>query len=368
VGRSDRRDIQPARLRRLLERLVNIYSPSGKEEDAVDFLYSFLKRYDVPVIRQPVDDRRSNLLVLPPDEDIQLALIGHVDTISAYDLEDFGCDEEDGELFGLGTADMKGGCAAMIEAYLTAMAEAPAPIPAALALVVGEEEEGDGARRLVRDYHFPWAIIGEPTDLKVSLVHYGYLEMQVVIRGKRMHASMANRAAHPAESLLHFLLRLLHYWEERWPEVIPNIRDLSSSSAGFVVPDYCEAWLDVHLPPALPLGEIILELEQLTESIREDNPHVSPSLRFTEIHSGYDIPERSPFVQKIRQILEARDLPWQPMPFRSHSDANTLWTAGVKPILLGPGQLEKAHSPEESVSFDQVAAAARIYLDILASL
>lgn len=368
MGSSARPVIQPARLRRLLERLVNIYSPSGKEEDAIDFLYSFLKRYDVPVVRQPVDDHRSNLLVLPPDADIQLALIGHVDTISAYDLEDFGCDEENGELFGLGTADMKGGCAAMIEAYLAASAAASSPIPAALALVVGEEEEGDGARRLVRDYHFPWAIIGEPTDLKVSLVHYGYLEMQLVIRGKRMHASMANRSAHPAESLLHFLLRLLRYWEERWPDVIPNIRDLSSSSAGFVVPDYCEAWLDVHLPPALPMGEIIMELEQLTESIREDNPHVIPSLRFTEIHSGYDIPERSPFVQKLRHILESHDLPWSPVPFRSHSDANTLWTAGVKPILLGPGQLEKAHSPEESVSFDQVVAAAEIYADILISL
>ncbi|MEJ5348328.1 MAG: M20/M25/M40 family metallo-hydrolase [Desulfosoma sp.] len=365
---SARPAIQTARLRRLLERLVNIYSPSGKEEDAIDFLYSFLKRYDVTVIRQPVDDRRSNLLVVPPDEDIQLALIGHVDTISAYDLEDFGCEEENGELFGLGTADMKGGCAAMIEAYLSASAASSSPIPAALALVVGEEEEGDGARRLVRDYHFPWAIIGEPTDLKVSLVHYGYLEMQVVIRGQRRHASMANRSTHPAESLLHFLLRLLHYWEERWPEVIPNIRDLSSSSAGFVVPDYCEAWLDVHLPPTLPLGEIIMELEQLTESVREHNPHVIPSLRFTEIHSGYDIPDRGPFVQKIRQILETHALPWDPVPFRSHSDANTLWSAGVKPILLGPGQLEKAHSPEESVSFDQVATAARIYADILMSL
>ncbi len=357
MGPSVRRDIQPARLRRLLERLVNIYSPSGKEEDAVDFLYSFLKRYDVPVIRQPVDDRRSNLLVLPPDEEIQLALIGHVDTISAYDLEDFGCDEENGELFGLGTADMKGGCAAMIEAYLTATAEASAPIPAALALVVGEEEEGDGARRLVRDYHFPWAIIGEPTDLKVSLVHYGYLEMQVVIRGKRMHASMANRAAHPAESLLHFLLRLLHYWEERWPEVIPNIRDLSSSSAGFRGAGLLRSLAGRASSARPAFGGNHPELEQLTESIREDNPHVSPSLRFTEIHSGYDIPERSPFVQKIRQILEARHVPWEPVPFRSHSDANTLWTAGVKPILLGPGQLEKAHSPEESVSFDQVAAA-----------
>ncbi|PIU32475.1 MAG: peptidase M20, partial [Syntrophobacteraceae bacterium CG07_land_8_20_14_0_80_61_8] len=44
-------------------------------------------------------------------------------------------------------------------------------------MVVGEEEEGDGARRLVRDHHFPWAVIGEPTDLKIGLSHFGYLEV-----------------------------------------------------------------------------------------------------------------------------------------------------------------------------------------------
>jgi acetylornithine deacetylase len=56
---------------------------------------------------------------------------------------------------------------------------------------------------------------------------------------------------------------------------------------------------------------------------------------------------------------------WQPGVFRSHSDANQIWTAGIKPILLGPGSLEMAHIPEESVSFAQVCTAAEIYLDLI---
>jgi hypothetical protein len=54
--------------------------------------------------------------------------------------------------------------------------------------------------------------------------------------------------------------------------------------------------------------------------------------------------------------------------FPSHSDANLLWAAGVKPILLGPGQLEHAHAPEERVSFPQVLQAAEIYLDLMTAL
>ncbi len=368
MSQADQPNVHPRRLRRLLERLINIYSPSGKEEDVIDYLHGYLKRYDLPLIRQPVDDRRCNLLVVPPEEDIQLALIGHVDTISAYDLEDFGFEEEAGEIYGLGAADMKGGCAAMIEAYLSAYRKSDRRLPAALALVVGEEEEGDGARRLVRDYHFPWAIIGEPTNLAAGLSHYGYLEVQAVTRGKRMHASMARRADNPAEGLLHFLLKILHHLEEKRPDVITNIRDLSTSSAGFVVPDYCEAWLDLHVPPAAPLGEIILELEQITEALRSDYPNLQPAVRFTEIHAGYDIPEKSAFVQKLKTIWEENQLRWEPVPFRSHSDANVLWSAGVKPILFGPGLLEKAHSPEESVPFEHVVTAARLYEQILLSL
>jgi len=36
--------------------------------------------------------------------------------------------------------------------------------------------------------------------------------------------------------------------------------------------------------------------------------------------------------------------------------------------LLGPGQLEKAHAPDESVSFQQVTLAAELYRDLLMSL
>jgi acetylornithine deacetylase len=47
--------------------------------------------------------------------------------------------------------------------------------------------------------------------------------------------------------------------------------------------------------------------------------------------------------------------------FRSHSDGNLFFAAGVKPLILGPGSLETAHTPDERVAFDEVSCAARIY-------
>jgi acetylornithine deacetylase len=360
--------IQPQRLRQLLRRLIDIYSPSGKEREVLDFLHGYLKRQGIPVMRHTVDDHRHNLVVVPPEADIRLALVGHLDTVVAYDLDHYAYEKEGDLIIGLGAADMKGGCAAMVEAYTALWKNFGPRLPVALALVVGEEEDGDGAKRLVKDFHFSQAIIGEPTDLRPCLSHYGYLEIQIGTLGKQMHASLANKGQNPIEATLHLLLQISNYVQMKRPEAVYNIREVFSSQMGFVVPNWCEAWLDVHLPPAAPIGEIILDLEELVARWRQENPSLNATIRFATIDAGYELPEKGPLVEALKALYTRRSFLWQPQAFRSHSDANLLWASGVKPILLGAGQLEKAHAPEESVSFKQVCLAADIYLDLITSL
>jgi acetylornithine deacetylase len=359
--------INPQRLKKLLHRMIDIYSPSGKEEELLDYLHGVLKRRGLPVLRQKVDDHRYNLLVLPESE-IHLCLVGHVDTVTAYELDHYGYVEKGDRILGLGAADMKAGCAAMVEA-LSALWEGPSPRPpVALALVVGEEEEGDGAGVLADEVHFPWAIIGEPTDLRPCLSSYGYIELQLNTRGIRMHASLAKRDRNPIAAMLGLIMRITTHIESKRPELVYNIRDMFSTRTGFTVPDFCEAWLDVHVPPHAHIGEIVAELEELVETENGQAPRLDRGIRFATIGAGYSLPEKGHMVDALKAIYGQRSLPWEPQPFRSHSDANQLWEAGVRPILLGPGQLERAHAPEESVSFPQVMAAAEIYLDLARAL
>jgi acetylornithine deacetylase len=360
--------IQPRRLRSLLRRLVNIYSPSGKEEDILSYVYGYMKRHYLPVIRQFVDDSRYNLVVIPPEIDVQLALIGHLDTVAAYDLDHYGYQEKGDRVTGLGTADMKSGCAALVEAYLSVWEAGIRRMPVALALVVGEEEEGDGIERLVDEFYFPWALVAEPTDLCPCLSHYGYMEIQISTRGRRLHASLADRIHNPVENMLHLLMRVSRYMVDRRPEGVYNIRDLLSSHVGFAVPDWCEVWLDVHLPPHSPIGDVSLELEQIVDRIRKDNPQNNAAIRFVTVHGGYELPEKGSVVEALQNLYKMRSLAWTPQAFSSHSDANRLWISGVKPILLGPGQLQMAHAPEESVSFSQVQWSAEFYRDLILSM
>jgi len=361
-------DIQPTRLRKLLGDLIDIYSPSGKEEQIVRFTERYLKHHGLEVTRQEVDGNRFNVIVWPENEhDIEVCLVGHLDTIAAYDLEDYGFHEEDDTLYGLGSTDMKAGCAAMMEAFAV-LAEGGEPFPPiGLALVVGEEEESDGAKALVREYSFPWAIIGEPTNLKPCLGHYGYMEVQLRTKGKRVHSSIPELGHNAIESMLRLLLLVIEY-AGLSPKLFCNVRQLTSYPAGFVVPDACESWLDLHLHPESRIDVLRVDLERLVDSANRSTPGLDAQIRFEDTYSGYRVSKRSPQVKALREIYEAMGMTWEPQDFRSHSDGSVLWTAGVNPVILGPGHLEEAHTPEESVSFDQVVEAARLYLAFARSL
>ena len=356
--------INQKRLQQLLRKMINIYSPPGKEGDLVDFLYNYMKRHGLPVVRQAVSEDRHNLIVEPDDVEAGLVFVGHLDTVEAYDLATCDFRREDDQVFGLGAADMKSGCAAMVEAFLTLWENGHAHTPVTLALVVGEEDSGDGAQRLVREYDFSTAIVGEPTDLSPCLSHYGYLEIQLITKGRRVHASLAPQAPNAATEMLYLLLELIKFLDDRFTDAVYNLRDLTSSRSGFAVPDHCEAWIDLHLPALSDMGLLTFELEEMHQNYCKAHPESDSAIHFTTIHSGYELPRRGPIMELIKTVYQQHGLSLEPASFPSHSDANILWAAGIKPILLGPGKLEKAHTSEESISFSQVIEAAQIYVDL----
>ena len=359
--------VQPERLRKLTESLVNIYSPSGKEEEAIGFLHDYLRSAGIPCTLQDVEQDRKNLLVIPEGETPGICFNGHVDTVAASDYENYQIYEENGELFGLGTSDMKGGCAAMVEAFHAFWEENGTLPPAVLSLVVGEEETGDGTSALLEEHQFSWAIVGEPTNLIPCFQHYGYIEANMVTRGQRMHASMATQEVNAVHAMLSSLLRLTDYLGSEKPDIIFNIRDVFSTRSGFVVPDYCESWLDLHIPPHYPAGNIIYDVEEVIRTLFPQ-ADVEDVLTFTTFRSGYSLPEKGPIAEMLQQVFKKCGLPWQTSRFPSDSDAIIFWENGVRPVILGPGTLEKAHREDESVPSGQLEQAAQIYSSILASL
>jgi len=360
--------IQDDRLRDLFRDMVNIYSPSGKEEEIVDLLAEWLKAAGLPVTLREVTEGRHNIEVVWPDAEPEVAFVGHIDTVAAFDIERYEYDERGGQVYGLGTADMKGGCAALIEAFLSYVETGNEPRRAGLFLVVGEEETGDGASAMLDDWRYPWAIVAEPTNLVPCLVHYSYVEVLVRAFGTRRHAAQAGHEYNAILSMLRMLLRLAEWVEKEYPEAILNIRDLHSSESGFAVPDRCAAWVDLHLPPPVPLDRLSKELELFVRDSLSGSAVTHYEMGFPTLAQGYELPPDGSLPQQIVTAGRNLDMALSPGAFRSHSDANLLWNVDCKPIILGPGQLSKAHTRDESISFEQVARAARLYREILSVL
>lgn len=101
--------INTDRLRKTFLELLDIYSPSGKEEDIQIYLEELLTEAGFSVERQEVEEDRYNLRVTMGPGEPRLYMVGHVDTVPAWDLDALGPREENGIIRGLGSADMKGG-------------------------------------------------------------------------------------------------------------------------------------------------------------------------------------------------------------------------------------------------------------------
>ena len=359
--------INRKRLYSLLKDMVDIYSPSGKEQELTDYLEKYIRQYGLTVRRQSVDEGRDNLIIGSGAISDTLLFLGHVDTVPAFNIEVFEFNRSGGRCYGLGTADMKSGCAAMIEAFISAHEKGVLPETASLALVVGEEESGDGTAALLESYSFPEALVAEPTGLHPCLEHFGYVEMLIRTYGYRRHAAMASRETNAIRCMLSYLLQLEDRIKEDETAII-NIRDLHSSESGFAVPDQCAAAVDLHIPPGIDSGSYAAEMQDFSNMYLHNTGASHYEIEFPTRTDGFVSDETARLAMCLKKVYREIDMDWKPAAFHSHSDANLLRDSGCTALILGPGQLSLAHTIDESVDFEEVVRAAGIYTTLLSSL
>ena len=192
--------IDEAQLVTLLTDAVEQYSPSYAEEPAMQVFAERLNECGVRYMRQPLPpdsgpatDTRANLIIELGPQPSALMWVGHVDTVPLIDEEEQRLHRDGDILHGLGTADMKSGCAAIVEAVI-AVVKSGVELKRGLtvALVVGEEEYGDGSEALLEWRTAPLTVIGEPTGLVPCVDHYGYYECRMTARGARACCAAGN--------------------------------------------------------------------------------------------------------------------------------------------------------------------------------
>jgi putative selenium metabolism hydrolase len=380
-------------LARFLQELVRIPSLSTHEEALAMRLAEEMHRVGFAEVRT---DSIGNVIGrVGSGQGPKLLFDGHMDTVDVGEPMHWVHPPYDGAikngiLYGRGACDMKGGLAAMVYA-VKALLDAGIELAGDLYVVgIVQEEpcEGLAAEVLVEQEGIrpDYVVLGEPSDLQVSVGHRGRLEMQVEVRGKAAHASspdLGSNAIHNAARLI-FGIELL---APRLPNdpllgqgTVAVTQIESQAASRNAVPDYCTFYVDRRLILGETESKALAEIQNIINTEEVDARVGVTEYRATS-YTGYDCrlrasfpawvtPEDHPLVQtavrSVRDILGHR-----PRLVRYAFSTDGTYTSGVANIPtvgFGPGEERYAHTQDEQIRLNDVVDAARVYARMAAEL
>ncbi len=357
-----------------LRRLVKTPSPSGHEEAVAEIIYQEMKKLGYLVER----DEMGNVVGRRGEKGGRSILFdAHMDNVGPGDPENwarppFSAEIVDGIMYGRGTVDMKGALAAMIHGC--AAPELKGEL--VLTCVVHEEtNEGVSTRKIIDEEGLrPTAcVLGEPTDMALSIGQRGRAVFRVTTRGATSHASMPELGENALYKMTPIVdaIRganeelLSHPFLGKGTMTVTEIR--CTPGGGPIVPDLCDIIVDRRTIP----GET---LEGITEEIKRIAQGAEVELVADEFttYTGYKANANQFFASwmterdhwLVKESLGAlkvalRDEPnvigWR---FSTNGVA-TAGDLGIPTVGFGPGDPALAHQPNEHITLADVMNAAK---------
>lgn len=366
-------------------------NPPGDERAVADLVQDCLARHGLSSARRVgADERRPNLLVdLGDPSPRTLILSGHLDTKPAGDEEAWETDPwdpvitPDGDLYGLGSGDMKAAVAAMTFAAI-ALADAAPDLGRLTLVFTADEEAGStlGSKWLAENglLAADAAIIGEPCGItreweEIDIISRGAALFKVRVTGTQTHSSISDRL--PVVNATVKMARLIDRMENHLLDELvfephrlvskPTLNVGVTASAGVfygVYPGSAEFACDLRTLPGMSKEQVIADLEGFLDRARVDDPELQAELIFEIWVPATEISPDEPVVASL-QSAAATVLGKAPplAAFPGATDApHFQLTAGIPTVAaFGPGYLPRAHTPNEHLASKSVSQAARIY-------
>jgi len=323
----------------LTRQLVDIESITENEAAVGHFLSAYLTglgfQVETTAVPHSAGQERFNVYAGVSAEPPDIVLSTHIDTVPPF----LPSSEDEQYIYGRGSCDAKGIVAAQIAAAerLREMG-----VRVGLLFLAGEERGSHGAKIAnLKPKGSRFLINGEPTDNRLALASKGALNVTVRARGKMGHSAYPELGESAIHKLIPVLERMLRMSLPSDPEAGPstlNIGLIEGGHAPNVIADEASATLLIRLVG--PSNDVRAALQQAAGNDAE-----------------VDVTLEIPF-QKLKRV---EGLPTMVAAFTTDVPALSDWG---EPLLLGPGSIHVAHTPNERLSKQEQREAIDLYTQI----
>ena len=375
-------------MKELLRKLVQAETTATTGElAAAKVISSELGRSGITARIDNWDQTRANVIVqvkspaeggqagLRPGRKAALLFACHLDVVGPGEGEwkypPFGGIESDGRIYGRGSADMKGGIAAIVTATRQ-LVEAGTRLQGDIIFLAaaGEETDSCGAKRFIRDCNWlpglAGVVIPEPTDFEVVTAHRGMLWLEVTTKGKAAHGSTPQLGVNAISSMRCILDELENYKIPFEPhkllgECSMSINTIAGGEALNVVPDKCTTGIDIRTLPSQNHQDIISDLEKIFGKLKSKNPQFDAKVSVIRGVEPLETDNRCDFVKDF--CADVGTTKTKAVGFTT--DGPCFASLGAPVVIFGPGKPEVCHKPDEYIEIRDVEKAVEHYKNII---
>ncbi|WAI18228.1 MAG: acetylornithine deacetylase [Buchnera aphidicola (Acyrthosiphon caraganae)] len=326
----------------------------------IDLLSNYFSDLDFSINNYQIPHtNKFNMLACIGSGNGGLLLSGHSDTVdfdeNAWTKDPFTLTEADNRFYGLGTVDMKGFFAFILD-VISSINIKKITKPIYILATANEETDMSGVKHFIKSTIIKpdCIIIGEPTSLKLINAHKGHVSYSIEVLGNTGHSSNPDNGVNSIEIMYHIIKSLLilqKHFKRKYrhqdfsiPYPTMNLSAIHGGDAINRICSLCTLNFEIRPIPGLTLTQIeILIKEKLEKIIKKWSNRIFIKKLFSSV-PAYKCSYKDNTIQILEKLCQLNST-------SENYCTEAPFLEKIAPtLILGPGSIEQAHQPDEYLS------------------
>ena len=362
--------------KKILQDLISFPTVSSESNLAlIDYCFKLLREVtsDIKIIEDTAKNKANLYASIGPKDKSGVLLSGHTDVVPVneqdWSFPPFNMTEHNGNLYGRGTADMKGFVACALQCALnTKNIELKEPLK--LALSFDEEIGCVGVRSLIEmlDNHSlqpRFCIVGEPTLMKIATKHKGKTVCRVSLTGKGIHSSEAPKGL----NAIYLATDVIQSIRKKQADIIKqsfresdydipyttiHVGSIEGGTALNIVPNHSSLIFEIRNNPEDNPNDLLEGLKvnskDALSKIQKEFPEADAKFEIINNYPSLDTSNSSEVVSFVGSLIETNDI----IKVAFGTEGGLFNQLGIPTVVCGPGSMSQGHQADEFISLKEL--------------